>query len=171
MIEDATTVYKLIILYMLSRVDFPLTKTQINNFILEKEYTNFLTLQQVISELSEMNLIHAEPIRNRTHLAITEEGRNSLVFFANRLNSSLKKDIDSYLRDNKLELRDEVSVLSNYRKASSGDYEAHLIAKDKGLTLVDLKLTVPVEDMAITICENWTKKNQEVYKYLTEQLF
>ena len=46
--HDTLTLYKLIVLYMLSKVDFPLTKTQIYDFILDKGYTNFLTLQQVI---------------------------------------------------------------------------------------------------------------------------
>ena len=38
--EEPLTLYKLIILYMLNRVDFPLTNAQVGNFILEKEYTN-----------------------------------------------------------------------------------------------------------------------------------
>ena len=40
--QDPLTLYKLIILYMLQRVDFPLTKAQISDFILEKQYTRFL---------------------------------------------------------------------------------------------------------------------------------
>ena len=34
--HDPLTLYKLIVLYMLDRVDFPLTKSQIGDFILEK---------------------------------------------------------------------------------------------------------------------------------------
>ncbi len=34
--KDALTLYKLIVLYMLDRVDFPLTKAQTMDFILEK---------------------------------------------------------------------------------------------------------------------------------------
>ena len=53
------TIYKLIILYMLDKVNFPLTSAQISEFILEKEYTNFLTLQRAISELSESSMLTA----------------------------------------------------------------------------------------------------------------
>lgn len=35
------TLYKLIVLYMLEKVDFPLSNTQISDFFLEKEYTNY----------------------------------------------------------------------------------------------------------------------------------
>lgn len=40
------TLYKLIILYMLDRVDFPLTNSQISSFLLDRGYTNYFTLQQ-----------------------------------------------------------------------------------------------------------------------------
>ncbi|MDD3206348.1 MAG: DUF4364 family protein [Lachnospiraceae bacterium] len=169
--QDAITVYKLIVLYMLNRVNFKLTKTQVDDFILEKEYTNYLTLQQVIAELIDTSLIIAKTIRNRTLLSITDEGKNTLSFFKNRLSDAIKDDIDAYLRENSLELRNEVSVLSDYYKSTSGEYEAHLVAKDKELVLVDLKLSVPIEEMAVSICENWTTKNQLIYKYLTEELF
>lgn len=169
--QDAITIYKLIVLYMLNRVNFSLTKTQVDDFILEKEYTNYLTLQQVMAELIDANLIQAKTIRNRTHLTITEEGQNTLAFFANRVSDAIKKDVDTYLKEHELELRNEVSVLSDYYKSTSGEYEAHLVAKDKDLVLVDMKLSVPLEEMASSICENWTRKNQEIYQYLTKQLF
>ncbi|MBQ9122577.1 MAG: DUF4364 family protein [Lachnospiraceae bacterium] len=171
MIQDPHTLYKLIILYMLNRVSFPLTKSQVGDFVLEKEYTNFLTLQQVISELIDTGLITARSIRNRTHLAITEEGKETLNFFGNRVSDAIKKDIDSFFSEHEVALRNEVSVLGDYYKSTSGEYEAHLVAKDRGITLVDITLSVPVKEVAASICDNWQKKNQEVYKYLIEQLF
>ena len=53
MVQEPLTLYKLIILYMLNRVNFKLTYSQISSFILEKEYTNYITLQQVISDLQD----------------------------------------------------------------------------------------------------------------------
>lgn len=169
--QDPLMLYRLIVLYMLNQVSFPLTKAQLGDFILEKEYTNFLTLQQVISELNDSSLIASKSIRNRTHLSITVEGQKTLSYFENRINEEIKSDIIKYLRDNELELRNEVSILSDYYKATNGEYEAHLIAKDKDVELVHIKMTVPDEKIAETICDNWQSKNQEIYKQLTEQLF
>ena len=39
MIEKSSTLYKMIILYMLEKDSFPLSNSQITNFILEREYT------------------------------------------------------------------------------------------------------------------------------------
>lgn len=171
MIQDPLTLYKLIILYMLDKVNFPMTNAQISDFILEKEYTTFLTLQQVISDLTETGMISAQTIRNRTHLAITSEGKETLHFFENRISEPIKKDIAEYFQEKEFDLRNEVSVLADYYKATSGEYEARLVAKDRGVSLVDLTLSVPTREMAESICDNWQKKNQEVYQYLTRMLF
>ncbi len=61
---EPCTLYKLIILYMLDRVDFPLTNSQISSFLLDRGYTNYFTLQQAFSELEEANLVKPQTIRN-----------------------------------------------------------------------------------------------------------
>ena len=96
MLQDPLTLYKLIVLYMLNRVTFPLTAAQVSDFILGKEYTNFLTLQQVINELTDAGMIATQSIRNRTHLSITAEGKETLNFFENRIGDTIKQEIDSY---------------------------------------------------------------------------
>ena len=70
-----------------------------------------------------------------------------------------------------MELRNEVSVVSNYYKTVNGEYEAHLTAKDGDSVLVEIKLSVPTPQIAVSICDNWNKKNQEVYQLLTKMLF
>lgn len=156
---------------MLNRVSFPITPAQISEFILEKEYTNYLTLQQVIGELSDANMIHSQTTNNRTLLTITEEGRETLNYFENRISDTIKEEILTYFRDNELDLLDEVSVQSNYYKSTTGDYEAHLIAKERGANLIELKLSVPDKETATTICDNWQDKNQDIYQYIIKQLF
>lgn len=169
--HDPLTLYKLIVLYMLGRVDFPLTKAQIGDFILGKEYTTFLTLQQAIGELIDAGLVTAQSIRNRTHLSITKDGKETLNFFENQISDSIKEDINEFFKENEIELRNEVSILADYYKSTSGEYEAHLIAKDKGINLVDITISVPSEETAASICDNWQRKNQDIYQYLISQLF
>ena len=171
MIHDSLTLYKLIILYMLNRVNFSLTTAQISDFILEKEYTNFLTLQQVFSELTEAGMISSQSIRNRTHLSITEEGKETLSFFKNRISDAIINDIETYLAEKEFDMRNEVSVLGDYYKSTSGEYEAHLVAKEKDINLLTITLSVPTEELAASICDNWQKKNQDIYQYLVQELF
>lgn len=171
MLQDSLTLYKLIVLYMLDRVAFPLTAAQVSDFVLGKEYTSFLTLQQVFSELADAGLVSSETLHNRTYLTVTEEGRETLSFFRNRIIKDIRQDIDTYIRENEYTLRNEFSILARYDKAVSGEYEARLTAKDRGISLVDLTLSVPDKETAAAICDNWQKKNQQIYQYLVQELF
>ena len=58
--------YKLIILFMLDRVDFPLTNSQISDFVLDEGYTTYFKLQQAISELLDSGFIREESTHSRT---------------------------------------------------------------------------------------------------------
>lgn len=169
--DQPLILYKLIVLYMLNRVDFPLTRTQISDFVLEKGYTNFLTLQQVFEELAEADLVIANTIRNRTQLMLTKDGEQTLRFFKSRIGDEIKAEIDNYLIENKLTLRNETSVLADYYKSTSGEYEARLLIREKEITLVDLTLSVPTQNIASDLCDNWMKKHDTIYQYLTKELF
>lgn len=171
MTQEPLTLYKLIVLYMLNKVDFKLTNSQVSEFILDKEYTNFLTLQEVISDLTDTELIKTETMMNRTFLSITDEGRNTLSYFGNRVSDAIKADIDQYMIDKHLELKNEASITANYYKSTSGEFEASLSAKEKDVELVHINLSVPTEEMAIAICDSWQKKNQKIYQFLMQELF
>ena len=171
MFQESFTLYKLIILYMLDEVAFPLTQAQVSSFVLNKGYTNYLTLQQAIAELTENKLIAQKKAFNRTQLSITPEGKETIQFFGNRISNGIKEDIAQFFTDNKVELKDEISIQSYYDKSRAGEYDVCLTAKDKGNDLVSLKISVPTESMAEDVCSNWQKRNQEIYKKLTEMLF
>ena len=164
------TLYKMIVLYMLKRCDVPLSKSQIYDFILEKEYTTFLTLQEVFSELASSELVKEKTVANRTYLEITPEGEETLGFFGNRINPSIKVEIDEFLRNNSMRLRNEASILSDYQKTGDNEYTARLIAKENGQSLVDISLSVPTEEIAQSICNNWQERNADIYQYLIEKL-
>lgn len=97
--QEPITLYKLIVLYMLERSGFPLTRTQVTDFLLNREYTtNFLNLQQAIGELIDDGLLSCVTARNRSYLGITDEGSETLNFFKNQIDRDIRTDIDNYLK-------------------------------------------------------------------------
>jgi hypothetical protein len=99
---------------------------------------------------------------------MTDDGRKTLQYFQGRISPAIRNEIDCYFKENKMSMRNEVSVLSDYSKTPDGDYEANLQALDKGSRLVGVTLTVPNEEIAASICEKWQKNNQKIYQYLIE---
>jgi len=167
---EAQTLYKLIVLTMLDRVDFPLTNAQISDFILTKEYTNYFTLQQVLSELVETELSEVHTVRNSTYYHITEKGKETLNFFGHMVSAAIHEDIEKYFKDNAIALRDEMAVKADYFPNNQGEYSVRLRVMEKGSALIDMTLSVPTENQANSICDNWKKKNQKIYAYLMQEL-
>ena len=82
--------YKLIILYMLDQVDFPLTNSQISEFILDEGYTTYFKLQQALSELLSSGFIHEEATHSRTFYHLTEEGSATIQYFKNDISPAIQ---------------------------------------------------------------------------------
>ena len=155
---------------MLKRCDVPLSKSQIYDFILEKEYTNYMTLQEAFSELASSNLISEKTMANRTYLEITDEGSQTLEFFGNRINPSIRQEIDDYLKDNRMKLRNESAILGDYKKTAENEYTVVLMIKENNKSLLDIKLSVPTEEMAQAMIDNFQKQSQDIYQYLFSRL-
>ena len=167
---EALTQYKLIILYMLDKVDFPLTNTQISNFILEKEYTTYFTLQQTISELISAELIRAESTHKNTHYHITAAGKETLSYFPDKISDAIKSDVLSYFEENKIELKNEILILADYYKVTNQGYAARCQIKETEIPLIDLTIQAATKEQAEAICRNWQLQNEAVYAYLMDTL-
>ncbi|MCI8853584.1 MAG: DUF4364 family protein [Lachnospiraceae bacterium] len=168
--SDSQTLYKLMILYMLNQVNFPLSNAQLCEFILDREYTTYFTLQQSISELLEAGFVQMKSVSNTSLYELTEEGQNTLDYFKSRISTAIRDDIDAFLADHRYELRNETSMLADYYETPQGEYAARCQVKEKESTLIELTLTVPTEEQASSICANWKQKNEKVYAYLMEEL-
>ncbi len=167
---ETLTLYKLIILYLLDRVDFPMSNAQLSEFILEKEYTDYFTVQQVLCELTEADFIQVKTIRNTFLYHITGEGRNTLNYFRKKISSAIREDIDAFLAERKYKLRNEISTPAEYYKNTLGEYAVRCRVLERESALIELTLTVPAEEQAETICDHWRDKSQEIYSFLMQTL-
>ena len=91
MAEPFTT-YKLIVLYMAKHAKETLTNSQISEFILDREYTDYFQLQKVLSELTETELLRKRTISNSSYYELTEEGAKTLSYFEKELSGEIKNE-------------------------------------------------------------------------------
>lgn len=164
------TIYKLTILNMLDKVDFPLSNTQITNFFLEQEYTDYFRVQQVISDLLDAGLIRTESTHNNTHYYITVAGKETLNLLKDKISDAIELDINNYFTQNKLELRNDNSIIADYYRTPNRDFAVRCQYRQKDTNLIDLTLSVQTKEQAEAICNNWKKQNEDVYMYLMDIL-
>ena len=164
------TIYKLTILNMLDKVDFPLTNTQISDFFLEQEYTDYFRVQQVLNDLADSGLIRTESTHSNTQYYITAAGRETLGFFRDKLTDAIEHDTIAYFEKNKMALRTVNSIIADYYKTPNQDYAVRCQFRVDDTNLIDLTLTVKNKEQAEAICNNWKKQNEDVYAYLMDIL-
>ncbi len=170
MLSEPKTLYKLMNLYMLKQVNFPLTNAQLTDFFLEHEYTTYFTLQEVLNELLEAGLIRTHSNHNTTRYEITREGEETLDFFGKNISQAIIDDMDQYLKENRIKIRNEAGVLSDYYKSTSQDFVVHMEIREGRNTLMELSLSVPEREQAESMCAQWQEKSPEVYSYLMKTL-
>lgn len=170
MFSEPITLYKLMVLYMLKKVNFPLSNAQMSDFFLNKEYTNYFTFQQVLNELLESNLIRVETIRNTSRYEMTKEGDEVLYYFGNKISEAIAEDMDQFLKDNKFKLRNETGIVSDYYKSTDHDYVVHCEVREGKSVLLEVNVTVPGEEQASVMCDNWKNHSQEIYAYIMKNL-
>ena len=143
---DPFTTYKLIVLYMAKHATQALTNSQISEFILDREYTDYFQLQKVLSELTETELLHKRTITNSSYYELTEESRGCKV-------------------------QERILTPADYYTTPQGGYavRCQIIEKDSS-TIMDLSMAAPNKEAAQEICRSWAAKSQDIYEMLMGEL-
>lgn len=170
MIDSAYSLYKLIILYTLQKVDHSLTGTQLSDLVLGQGYTTWTHLQEVLSEMRETELISSEMQNHTAFYSITPQGAETLAYFRSDISPEIRSDIDAYLEKHGYAMRTDASVWADYRQIDVNAYIVHCVASEGGSPLVEIRFTVPTEGAAQTLAENWRVRSQEAYAALLDIL-
>lgn len=170
MITEPLTLYKLMILYLLKSVNYPLTNNQLSGFFLDYEYTTYFTLQQCISELVEARLILSHSTKNSTRYEITKEGSDTLSFFQSDITTGAVEDMTRFLKENKLRLRAESSNYTDYSETDDGNFLVHTEVREENSILYSLDISVPDRESAELMCSRWADKNSAIYAFIIKQL-
>ena len=170
MLAEPMTLYKLMNLYMLHQVNFPLTNAQLSNFFLDREYTTYFTLQQALNELLDAGLVKKETMRNSSRYEINKEGEETLEFFGKNISPAIVSDMDEYLKQNRFRMRNEVGLISDFYKSTNQDYIVHCEVREGKAVLVNLDISVPDKEQAEIMCNHWKDRSQEIYAYVMKSL-
>ena len=86
------------------------------------------------------------------------------------LSSSIRSDIDTYLKKMRIGFREAVSIRSEYYRTTEGDWAVRCRVMDHSVALIDLTLTVPNETQAKVVSQEWKEKAQEIYALVIHKL-
>ena len=162
---------KLIVLFVFDKMGIALDeKTIINICYTQNSWMMPLYCMDAMQKLVKEKFI-SQVSRGKDKLyTLTQDGRNCLGNFYSRIPESLRREIDGYVRANRMAFKRQQEYAHTYFKNSDGTYTVWLRIVEPSATLMDLKFVVANNKTAKYIHENWENKAANVYQMLHDQL-
>jgi predicted transcriptional regulator len=161
---------KLILMYILDRVNFPIDNAQLSKYLLLQPNTNPIDIQENINELLDDGYIRADRSNTGYTYKITDTGRETISLFQSSFPVTLRDDLDLYLDQNNYSLREENSYITEYYENKNDEYIVHLGVIERTTTLIELTFVTHGKDQAENICRRWKEKSSDIYKYVIQTL-
>jgi len=154
---------KLIILSLINHFNLPLTNEQIIELVMGNDLIDYFALQHYLSELLETSMIQYTESVDGNFYSITEMGKVSIEFFADRINAETQSKIKSIIESRKRSYVMETAVVANYTKKREDEYEVCLSIQENQSSIIDLSVNVISEKHAEDICKKWKSQAQFLY--------
>ena len=172
--EQDNTIQKLKLLFVLERMEIPLTENNIIDICTSSNnWFSYLDVKEALIELTGVGFILENKIAHEeTRYSITLDGRNCLSHFYYRIPKDMRDKIIAYASDNRMNLKRSQEYVSEYEKNSDGTYTVSLKIKEPVLTscLMELKLKTPNRLTAIEACKRWKEKAPKMYENIYDTL-
>lgn len=169
---------KLIIMYIIHRLNMPVGNIHITKMVLETRLMNYFMFQQCFNELHDGRLLTAEGEStegdgtedSRTQYILTETGKNTLQYFLNLIPMGIKKQLDKITSSIRREIREETLITADFIPESEDKFIVICGIKEDNFSLIDLKAAVGTKKDARSICESWKKHSSAIYAEIIEAL-
>ncbi len=161
---------KLLLLYIIHRIEFPMSNTQITQFVLENDIMDYFMLQQFLGELKDSKFIIEKSNDSENTLIITEMGKTTLNYFMDRIPKSQIEDIDKLLNIQKENLIQNAEVTADYIKLKDSEFLVRLKVREDDLSIINLEVSVTNNKQAKEICEKWLDNAPSFYSQIIHML-
>lgn len=168
--KSKSAVNKLIVLYILEKIEFPLTNTQITNIVLENNVINYFSLQESLVELEQSDLVKLEENEQKVTFQPTEIGLKTLNMFQTKIPKSVRTALAEYISKNKDQIKKDSEIQADFMKKNEHEYIVNLKAIENNIVLIDLKLSVVSVKQAKFICEKWKSSSGKIYGQIMDTL-
>lgn len=157
--------HKLIILHLLQKMGIALSNSEICQFLLEKNYMDYFSVQQYLAELEKAGWLEKAREQNNTRYTLTYDGEEVVNYFLSRISEDVKNDINTYVHQNSRRIRAEYAVTANYFPEANGEYLVKCgLCDDNGTALMEISVSVVSKSQAQQVCRNWRKQVKHYYR-------
>lgn len=154
---------KLLLLYIIKLSSSEFTKTELTNFILEKDLLNYFSIQQYLGELVEAQFLEAIEEDKEVRYNILEKGESALYYFSSKIPKDIRESLKEDFKVQEIEKQKETQVIGEYYEKDNGQYMVNLRLVENGEVLYSLYLNVASMEQAQLICKSWKERTDKIY--------
>jgi predicted transcriptional regulator len=158
---------KLLLLYIINRLNLPVSNAQLTEMVLKINMMNYFLLQQYIDELVSAEFLRYASMSGSNRLTITDKGRKVLEMFGDRVSENKCEVVNEYIDKNWTEIEKDVTVSADYTIEKKDNFIVSLKVMEKDKLLIDIRFNVPTNKSARDLCAKWKENYVEMYEKIT----
>lgn len=147
--------YKIMILYLVQSLEQNVQKSTLTDFFLQYDYMNYFEFQQYLTELVETGLMVEVTSPGGDFCVLTDAGINSLSFFMDRLEKSVRVELDWRIEIERSKKLTERKPEGKYVRENENRHFAELKIYSGHTLEFYMKLMVPDQDTAEALISRW----------------
>ncbi|MCL2821668.1 MAG: DUF4364 family protein [Firmicutes bacterium] len=172
--KDSSVLNKLIILYLIDKIDVPLAENSIlKACFYENSWLEYVDIIPALHQLVENGFLFRKMYEKIAYFSISPSGRQCICEFYTKIPLSIRTDIASFVKENRLIIRRRQEYPTSYQLNPDKSYTVILKIIDPtnatGVTM-DLKFIVPNKNTAKAVAEKWIASAPTVYSSVYEHL-
>ena len=162
---------KILLLYLIDKMDIPLSANQIAQFVQEENYMNIYTVTLYLREMVDIGYLEISNDNNTLSYVITDDGALALEAFMQKIPAAVKNKIIQYVSKHRNIVKKDFEVLAimPYNHITN-EYEVKCSVCEDKITHIELKLSVVSREQAHQICTNWRDNITAIYSQILDIL-
>ena len=169
-IGDGLAENKLLILYILQKINHPVSYKELLELVISISDMNYFDFQQFLQDLLDSNFILKYIQNDEEIIELTAEGKNALDLTIDMLPGIIKLKVDSSFKQQYNKIKDEFSVYAKYVPISETNFTVTCKIIENSQTIFHLEIMADSKEQAKQIVNNWNKNAEKIYPEILNQL-
>lgn len=162
--------YKALILYILFKVNKPLTNDEFLKLVLSITDINYFYFQQFLLDLLETKYIVSYKNDDNTLYKITSAGIEALKLTGDMIPGILKLKVDNNFKNELDIIENEVSIGAEYTLKGDNSYTVKCRIVENGETIFELRTFAGSNEQARFLVDNWKNNATDIYPKIINAL-
>ena len=161
---------KVLILYVLSKINKPVTNSELLDLIQSVEEMNYFYFQQFLIDLKENRYLLEYEQEKQKFYAITMSGRETVRLTIDMLPGAIKDKVDETLKSTMKKIENEEAVYADFFPSKEDEFMICCGIKENNKKVFEVQVFSSSRDNSLKIIDNWKKNAGIIYPKVIEML-